>query len=78
MVKEDTGSNAKREISAAEIDAVLQKLGLAQVRPQKRRKTGWTVGELYKTVLPVPVWIVPELLPAGLASLAGRPKDGGP
>jgi hypothetical protein len=62
--------------SEAEIDAVLEKLGLALEPAQPRRKTDWTVAELYKTELPTPAWIVPGLLPAGVASLAGRPKMG--
>ena len=66
----------RREPSEAEIDAVLRELGLVQQRPQMGRKTDWTVGELYRTELSAPVWVVAELLPAGLASLAGRPKMG--
>jgi hypothetical protein len=55
---------------------VLRKLGLVREPAQVRRKTEWSVRELYQTALPAPNWIVPELLPAGLASLAGRPKIG--
>jgi len=41
-----------------------------------RRKTDWTVEELYDTDFAEPKWVVHELLPVGLASLAGRPKVG--
>ena len=43
---------------------------------EARRKTDWTVDELYEADFPEPKWIVPDLLPTGLASLAGRPKLG--
>jgi hypothetical protein len=65
-----------REITEAEIDAALHELGLARRAPRVRAKTDWTVEELYAAVLPEPKWIVPGLLPTGLASLAGRPKLG--
>ena len=41
-----------------------------------RPKTSWTVTELYETNFPDPKWIVPNLIPVGLAFLAGRPKVG--
>ena len=40
------------------------------------RKTDWTMEELYDTDFAEPKWVVHELLPVGLASLAGRPKVG--
>ena len=43
---------------------------------EPKEKTDWTVSELYQAELPTLNWVVPELLPAGLASLAGRPKMG--
>ena len=64
------------ELSQAWIDALLRGLGLDPRPPRERPKTDWTVEELYEAVLPEPQWIVPELLPTGLASLAGRPKLG--
>jgi hypothetical protein len=63
------------ELEAA-ANAALQALGLAQEPPRVRAKTDWTVEELYRADLPEPKWIVPGLLPTGLASLAGRPKLG--
>jgi len=38
--------------------------------------TSWTVDELLAAEFPDPRWIVPDILPVGLASLAGRPKLG--
>jgi DNA-binding transcriptional ArsR family regulator len=71
------GNGVERgELSEAEIEAVLRKLELVRGAAQVRQKRGWTVGELYQAALPARIWIVPELLPAGLASLAGRPKMG--
>lgn len=48
----------------------------ARARPHKGAKTSWTVAELYDADLPEPSWIVPDILPAGLSLLAGRPKVG--
>ena len=39
-------------------------------------KTRWTVGELLVTTFPEPKWAVPDIMPVGLAFLAGRPKIG--
>lgn len=39
-------------------------------------KISWTVSELLSAEFPEPKWAVPELLPAGLVVLAGRPKLG--
>jgi hypothetical protein len=61
------------DMSDTQINALLQQSGITS---RERRKTDWTVDELYDTALPAPKWIVPDLLPAGLASLAGRPKVG--
>ncbi len=53
------------------------KLGFSpRAAPPVRRKTDWTVKELYDTDFAEPKWVVHELLPVGLASLAGRPKVG--
>jgi len=40
------------------------------------RKTLWTANELLTVTLPEPRWTVPDLIPEGLVSLAGRPKLG--
>ncbi|MBK8799369.1 MAG: AAA family ATPase [Anaerolineales bacterium] len=39
-------------------------------------RTVWTVAELYAANFPPPRFVVPDLLPAGLTILAGRPKLG--
>lgn len=39
-------------------------------------RTAWTLAELYATDFPPPRFVVPDLLPAGLTILAGRPKLG--
>lgn len=36
----------------------------------------WSTGDLLAAEFPEPVWVVPNLLPAGLSVLAGRPKLG--
>ncbi len=43
---------------------------------QPEPSSGWTCSELLKAEFPPPVWVVPDLLPVGLAILAGRPKLG--
>lgn len=40
------------------------------------RVTRWTVNELLDAEFPEPIWLVPELIPIGLVSLAGKPKVG--
>jgi hypothetical protein len=39
-------------------------------------KTSWTVGELLNHTFMEPQWAVPDLIPEGLAFLAGKPKVG--
>ena len=73
----DEGDKARQgEVPEAAVSALLKELGLDRPPPRPRPKTDWTVRELYRAVLPEPIWVVPGLLPAGLASLAGRPKMG--
>ncbi|MDH7489138.1 MAG: AAA family ATPase [Anaerolineae bacterium] len=48
----------------------------AQEAKAPATRTSWTVDELLATEFSDPTWIVPGILPAGLASLAGRPKLG--
>jgi hypothetical protein len=40
------------------------------------KKTTWSVPELLDADFPEPVWTVPDMIPIGLVSLAGRPKVG--
>jgi hypothetical protein len=40
------------------------------------RKTSWTWAELQKADFPDPVWVVPDIIPAGLVTIGGRPKIG--
>ena len=35
--------------------------------------TRWTVNELLDTEFPEPIWLVPDMVPIGLVSLAGKP-----
>jgi hypothetical protein len=73
----DPGQAVPEEALERKARALEQALGLApRAVEQAWRKTDWTVDELYDAHLPEPRWIVPELLPTGLASLAGRPKLG--
>lgn len=39
-------------------------------------RTSWTCADLLDADLPAPRWVIPELLPVGLAVLGGRPKSG--
>jgi hypothetical protein len=39
-------------------------------------KRSWYVNELYRTEFPEPRYLIPDLLPAGLAALGARPKIG--
>jgi len=40
------------------------------------RQTRWTAGALLGTDFPEPKWVIPDLLPAGLSFLGGKPKVG--
>jgi hypothetical protein len=44
--------------------------------PEPQRRTSWTLAELLAADFPEPRWVVPGLLPVGLAHLGGRPKLG--
>lgn len=59
----------QRNAEYAEAQAAAQK-------PCLTARTSWTVDELLAAEFPEPRWIVPDILPVGLASLAGRPKLG--
>jgi hypothetical protein len=65
------------ELLDREARAAVASLGLPPRKVARvPRKSDWTVDELYDARFPEPKWIVPGLLPTGLASLAGRPKVG--
>lgn len=57
-------------------DAHIPEDEFTQKNDLPRHKTTWTASELLKTEFSEPVWLVQELLPEGLALLAGRPKVG--
>jgi hypothetical protein len=57
----------------AEEDADLR--ALLATDPEAR-KTSWTWAELQKIDFPDLVWVVPDLIPAGLTTIGGRPKIG--
>lgn len=40
------------------------------------KRIGTNANSIFKTVYPEPTWIVPNLIPAGMTLLAGRPKAG--
>lgn len=40
------------------------------------RKRRWSMADLYSTEFPEPRWVIPGLLPTGLAALGARPKIG--
>jgi len=47
-----------------------------EARPRVRDVREYSMADLQAADLPEPVWVVPDLLPAGLSLLAGRPKQG--
>ena len=54
---------------------VLPALGTSYI-PKPQERDSWTCADLLKATFPEPRWTVPELLPTGLAVLAGLPKRG--
>ena len=63
-----------REIKKHPIDTELSDLG--QAEGDQDEKTTWTLDELLDADFPEPTWTVPDYIPVGLVSLAGRPKIG--
>jgi len=63
-----------REIKKHPVDADISDLD--QTKGDQEYKTSWSLTELLDADFPEPTWIVPELIPIGLISLAGRPKIG--
>lgn len=57
----------------AEEDPALAALRLNDPTIRKRR---WSMADLYNTEFPEPNWVIPGLLPTGLAALGARPKIG--
>ncbi len=51
-------------------------LGRLLASDPEERKTSWTWAELQKANFPDPVWVVPDIIPTGLATIGGRPKIG--
>lgn len=68
------GAEAVRKAwnALAKADPTLHRL----VSAAANRKTVWTRRELYDARFPDPEWLIDDLLPLGLACLAGRPKVG--
>lgn len=68
------GTDAVRPVwnTLAKADPALYRL----VSTTANRKTTWTRRELAEADFPEPDWLVPDVLPMGLACLAGRPKVG--
>lgn len=67
---DDSMSGPEEIESKAAVEAAAEAMG------RSGRRIFWSAGELLAADLPDPVWIVPNLLPAGLSVLAGRPKLG--
>jgi hypothetical protein len=63
-----------REIKKHPVDAEISDLD--QAEGDQDEKTTWSLAELLDADFPEPTWTVPELIPVGLVSLAGRPKIG--
>lgn len=69
------GIRAVRDLFVAldRLDPALGRLLSSDPEPEKEI---WTTAEVLDVKLPPQVWIVPDILPEGLAFLAGRPKVG--
>lgn len=53
-----------------------EKLSEPDQETTTKRKTSWTIAELYDTEFPEPNWIVTNIIQEGLVVLGGRPKVG--
>lgn len=63
-----------REVKKYPVD--MNVASLDQESEKEARKTTWTLAELLDAEFVEPTWIVAEMIPVGLVSLAGRPKIG--
>lgn len=71
----DDGAEAARAV-LMRFAAQDGEIGALRVVDPALHKYSWTVGELYNAEFPEPRYIVPGLLPSGLAALGARPKIG--
>ena len=62
----------------ATLEAIKALADAAQVKPTQAAQRGrkWGAAEILKAEFPEPKWAIPEIVPAGLVVLAGRPKLG--
>jgi len=67
---------SKRFVSEPAKTGVIIENGKFKPKSAIEKPQGITAAELLKKQLPEPVWIVPDILPAGLTILAGPPKMG--
>ena len=72
---EEDGAEAARAV-LMRFAAQDGEIGALRVVDPALHKYSWTVGELYSAEFPEPRYIVPGLLPSGLAALGARPKIG--
>ncbi len=62
----------------ADLETIKALADAAQVKPVQTAQRGrkWAAAEILKAEFPEPKWAIPEIVPAGLVVLAGRPKLG--
>lgn len=59
-----------------EVRAIAASVARYEPEGRQSKEGGYSMADLLDAELPEPVWVVPDLLPAGLSLLAGRPKQG--
>jgi hypothetical protein len=72
---QEGGTEAIKAVFSALAEADPNLFNLVSREPEPRKIT-WTAAELLAATFPDPVWAVPDLIPEGLSTLAGRPKVG--
>ncbi len=62
----------------ADLETIKALADAARVKPVQTAQRGrkWAAAEILKAEFPEPKWAIPEIVPAGLVVLAGRPKLG--
>ena len=69
-------ANCNPPLPEEEVRAIAASVAKYTPASSRPHVASWTVDGLLAAELPEPTWVVPGLLPAGLALLAGRPKQG--
>jgi len=79
IIKQRAAKRKKLELATrlAKGEDIIAELETLQAPPEtEKTPSRWSVTDLMDTDFPTPQWAIPEIIPAGLTILGGRPKIG--